>query len=122
MDSLGKKQDDVEKFQAYLLEPAPFNQWRNPEEVTLLKTVPNEGKHIVRHRMFSTVMAANNDRPPYLHTVYEATMLGKTVLPLPKYSGVYFEGQAVMLFIGKIAKVKTHHVFSTVERDFASKE
>ncbi len=62
-------------------------------------------------------MSPNTSRPPYLNTVYKATMLGKGGLPLQNYNRVFFDGQAVMLFLGKIASMSTRHVFSTLEAD-----
>jgi hypothetical protein len=115
MAGLGKRKDDVEEFQAYLLESAPFSDWNNPDEVPVMKTVPNSARHIVIHQMHSSFRSSNATRPAYLHTIYHVTMIGKYGLPLPEYVRVFFEGHAIMSFLSKITKTRGRHVFSTLE-------
>ena len=64
--------------------------------------------------MFSTFVDPNVSRPRYLNIVFEATMLGQKGIPLPNYTKVVFQGQAIFDFLAKIGKMKGRHVFSTI--------
>ena len=76
----------------YLKERRPFSIWENQDDAPLLITVPKDSRHVVLHRILSTASVSENQ--------------------------VFFEGQAVMAFITKIAKVRNWRVFSTIESDY----
>ena len=86
-------------------------------KVTVMQSLPNGGKHIVIHRKFSTAMEhSSSGAPQLLSTIYEISLIEKSGLPLPNYCHAFFEGQAVIQFIGKISSIKNRHVFSTIDQ------
>ncbi len=114
MQGLGKKIQDIAESHSHLLYTAPYFPFKNVGEVPLKKTLPNESKHIVVHKMFSTFVDPNLTCPRYLDIVFEATLLGLKGIPLPNYIKVVFEGKAIFDFLSKIGNMKGRHVFSTV--------
>ena len=93
---------------------APCLEWGR-RSVSVMKNVPNGGKHIVIHNKFYTYIAAGSTSPELLHTVFEATVINKCGLTLPNKSHQFFEGSAFVQHIGKISDVKNRHVFSTMQ-------
>jgi hypothetical protein len=113
MSSLGTKKTDISTFLSHIMGDAPYSAWPDEEagpDVIVMKSVPSGGQHIVVHRKFSILAGGMT----LLNTIYECSMIDKTGLPLPNYGHVFFEGQAVIQFIGKISSVKNRHVFSTM--------
>jgi hypothetical protein len=117
MSALGRRIIDIPVFLSHLMGAAPYSAWRDRmgPAVTVMQSLPNGGKHIIIHRKFSTAMEqSSSSTPQLLQTIYEISLIEKSGLPLPKYSHAFFEGQAVIQFIGKISSIKNRHVFSTI--------